>query len=93
MTSQPLLRIPSHILARQVGDEVIILDLESGAYFGLDQVGARVWQLVVEGQSPDAICNVLIAEFDAPRSQVTSDCKRLFVELLEKRLLVETSAV
>ena len=35
-----------------LGDETVILDLASGTYYGLDPVGARIWQLMAEGQTP-----------------------------------------
>lgn len=35
--------IPAQVLARRVGEEIVILNLESGVYFGLDPVGARIW--------------------------------------------------
>jgi hypothetical protein len=37
-------------MARTVGDETVILDLANGTYYGLDPVGARMWQLMSEGQ-------------------------------------------
>jgi len=41
--------IPAQVMARTVGDETVILDLASGTYYGLDPVGARIWQLMSEG--------------------------------------------
>jgi hypothetical protein len=42
--------IPTQVMARTVGDETVILDLANGTYYGLDPVGARMWQLMSEGQ-------------------------------------------
>ena len=54
--------IPTQVMARTVGDETVILDLASGTYYGLDPVGARMWQLMSEGQPLAAICNLLLDE-------------------------------
>lgn len=82
------LAIPPHVMARQVGEECVMLDLANGTYFGLDPVGARVWQCLVEGRTPAGACDAVLAEFDAPREQVEADVARL-VEDLEASGLLE----
>jgi hypothetical protein len=47
--------IPAHVMAREVGDETVLLDIDGATYFGLDPIGARVWQLMGEGMSLGAI--------------------------------------
>ena len=44
-------KIPSTVMTRTIGDETVILDLAGGTYFGLDPVGARIWQLIEEGNT------------------------------------------
>ena len=43
------LAIPAPVMSRLVGDETVLLDLESGMYFGLDGVGQRIWEAIAEG--------------------------------------------
>jgi hypothetical protein len=38
--------VSAQVMARRVGNETVLLDLASGTYFGLDPVGARIWQLI-----------------------------------------------
>jgi hypothetical protein len=73
--------IPTQVMARQVGEETVILDLVSGSYFGLDTMGTRIWQLIGEGRSLGEVCELLLAEYDAPREQVEKDVLRLLDEL------------
>ena len=46
-------------MGRVVGSEIVLLDLTSGTYFGLDAVGARIWQLIAAGQSLAKIRDVM----------------------------------
>ena len=46
MNAQTRFTVSSQAISRAVGDETVILDLESGAYFGLDPVGAQLWALI-----------------------------------------------
>lgn len=79
--------IPPQVMVRQVGTETVILDLASGGYFGLDEVGARCWQLLSEGLSLGECCDRILDEYDAQRDQVESDIL-LLVEQLAARELV-----
>jgi SpoVK/Ycf46/Vps4 family AAA+-type ATPase len=69
--------IPTQVMARTVGDETIILDLASGTYYGLDPVGARMWQLMSEGNSLNSVCDSMlgegVVEFKRP-SHTLNDC-------------------
>ena len=78
--------IPSQVMARQVGEEVVILDLASGTYFGLDPVGARIWALMGEGRTLAEICATMLEEYEVERAQLEADVLRLAAELLERGL-------
>ncbi len=84
--------IPVQVMARQVGDETVILDLASGTYFGLDPVGARIWQLLGEGKTLDDVCEVMLSEYEASREEIERDVLRLAEELGAKKLISSVQA-
>ena len=79
--------VPTEVMARQVGDETVILDLASGNYYGLDPVGARIWQLLAEGKPLAQICDTLTAEYEVSRAAAERDLEQLVGELGAKGLL------
>lgn len=79
--------IRDQVMARQVGEETVILDLASGTYFGLDPVGARVWQLLAEGKTLAAACATMLAEYEVTREDLERDVLALAEELRVKRLI------
>jgi hypothetical protein len=79
--------IPAQVMARRVGNETVILDLASGTYFGLDPVGARVWQLIGQGKSLAEICDALLDEYDVTRETLERDVIDLAEKLLQKGLV------
>jgi hypothetical protein len=79
--------IPSQVMARQVGDETVILDLQSGTYFGLDPVGARIWQLIGEGRTFGEICDTLLDEYEVAREVLERDVNELAEKLLAQKLI------
>jgi hypothetical protein len=73
--------IPSAILAREVGGETVLLNLDSGMYFGLDSVGTDVWRLLGTGVSLAQAATHLIEQYDVERAVLEADLLRLVNEL------------
>jgi hypothetical protein len=77
-----------NVHARRFDHEIVILDLEQGLYFQLDEVGAAIWEGFVGGQSLDEIARALAARYDAPTDRILADARAL-AERLEAAGLVE----
>jgi hypothetical protein len=84
-------KIPVQVMARDLGNDVVILDLASGTYFGLDTVGARIWNCMGEGKTLTEICDKLTEEFDVSREQLERDILNLAEDLETKRLITVAS--
>lgn len=81
------LTVPAQVMARQVGDETVILDLATGTYFGLDPVGARLWQLLGEDKTVADICETLFAEYEVSLEDLQRDVTSLLDELRARGLV------
>jgi hypothetical protein len=79
--------IPPQVMVRQVGDETVILDLVGGTYYGLDPIGARIWQLMGEGKSLGEICDTMLDEYEVTRDDLERDVIELADKLLEQKLI------
>lgn len=81
--------IATEVLYQQIGDEVVLLHIDSGRYYGLDDVGARFWQLMAERDgSPEATISSLLAEFEVDEATLRADLQRLLLELTDANLLL-----
>lgn len=87
MIPESVLEIPGNVVARDVGGETVILDIEKGSYFSLDAVGARVWELIGQGLTLAAICDRIHAEFDVARDVAEQDLIELTTELAKEQLV------
>ena len=87
MGNETKMVIPAQVMARQVGDETVILDLASGMYFGLDPVGAKIWQLLSDGHQIDAVVTALHGEYDVPEERLRQDVDSLVNELVSRGLI------
>lgn len=79
--------IPPQVLANQLDDEIVILDLASGTYFGLNPVGAHIWHFLSEGKSIAETCKAMVDQYDASPSEIERDVVNLTNTLLSKKLV------
>jgi len=74
------------VLFRQLKDEAVLLDLKSGTYFGLNEVGARVWQLILEHTDLARVLSALQDEFAVEPEVAERDLLALASQLVDRRL-------
>ena len=83
------LTAPPQVLSRLVGDETVLLNLESGIYFGLDGVGKSIWEAVSEGKTLAETIDVIVAEYDVSEQQAQNDVLEFAANLVERGLLAK----
>ena len=71
-------------------DEAVILNLKNSVYYGLNPVGARIWQLIQEPTSVAALREKILAEYDVEAARCEEDVLTL-LEALKAQGLIETS--
>lgn len=65
----------------------VLMDLRSGRYFGLDPVGARIFELIELRKNPSEIIGTIEQEYDAPPAQLRTDAMRFMSSLISLRLV------
>ncbi|MEI7827551.1 MAG: PqqD family peptide modification chaperone [Euryarchaeota archaeon] len=66
-----------------LGGETAILNLKNGVYYGLDPVGARIWNLIQEPRTVREVREMLLKEYDVMLTSVNAICLRSFSNLLK----------
>ncbi len=74
------------VLAAGVGQETVLLDPACGRYFSLNEVAARIWQLIGCRAPLGEIHATLLAEYDVDSELLWGDIERLAAELAGNRL-------
>jgi hypothetical protein len=75
------------VLTTEFGDEVVMLNLSDGVYYGLDEVGARVWAMLKQPVVVSEICSTLVREFDVEPERCERDLLDLLRELVSRGLI------
>ena len=81
------LRMPEDVLVSELDGESVFLNLKTESYFGLDEVGARMWAAVTSAGSVQEAYDTLADEFDVDSARLRDDLVKLLDNLLEHGLL------
>lgn len=74
-------------LSADMQGESVILNIESGIYFGLTEAGTRIWELVQQPISVRAIQETILNEYDVDAGRCAQDIQMLLTKLFDARLL------
>lgn len=74
-------------VSSDLNGEAAILDLKNGIYYGLDPVGARIWELIQQPTSIESVVSQLLDEYDVEAEQCSHDVVALVTELRERGLI------
>jgi hypothetical protein len=79
--------IPETVLVREMQGESVLLDLSTETYYGLDDVGSRMWAAIASEGTIAGACALLLSEYDVMAAQLESDLREFIGKLVEVGLL------
>lgn len=85
---QSRIRVPDTVVYRAFPAETVVLDLDSGRYFGLNRTAARMLEVLEVSDTVAEALARLTDEFPVPAEVVHEDVLALCAELIERRLVV-----
>ena len=80
-----------NVVAESFGSESVIVNLEKGTYFSLDEFATVLWNLICTHMALGAISTLLIQKFPQNQSEGTHEFKQFFEVLIEHQLIKEYS--
>lgn len=83
-------RPASYVVAAREGDHTVLLDPEHDQYYGLDEVGSRIWELLKQGMEFRDVLQRLREEYDAPDDVIERDARALLKDLAALHLVSAT---
>jgi hypothetical protein len=79
--------VPSDVLMREVAGDSVILNLNTETYFGLDEVGTRMWLALTESETIQHAYESLLDEYDVDPDTLSNDLTKLIEDLVSHGLL------
>jgi hypothetical protein len=77
----------SEPVAANIDQEVVMLSVRAGAYFGLNEVGGEIWNMLAEPRRIEEICHALSQRYDVEHERMTREVIQFLEVLVEQRLV------
>lgn len=74
-------------MSSEVGDEVIMMSIEEGSYFGLKGPSGRIWELLKDGSDLQQIHSDLVSEYEVDPSECERELFALIGDMLQNNLI------
>ncbi|MGB9937087.1 MAG: PqqD family protein [Methanobacterium sp.] len=87
LSRSSIIRVTKEAVHCDVEDEVVILSMKDGVYYGLNPVGAFIWEQIQKPKNFGEVRDAVLEEFDVGKEECESDLMELLDELLEKGLI------
>lgn len=75
------------VLESKIGVEVVMLDVESGFYFGLNEVGSDIWNFLEQKKAFNELIEMLMSKYEVDRELCEKETRNLLQQLIEKKLI------
>jgi len=79
--------VPEQVLFQELEGESVLLNLDTETYFGLDDVGTRMWEALTGSDAIESAYNSLLTMYDVSPEELRQDLTELVEQLLDKGLL------
>jgi hypothetical protein len=86
-----LVKSANDLISAPVNSEVVILSVERGTYYGLDEIGTEIWQRLESPVRIDMLCEDLAAKYAADRQTIERDVLALLESLFAEGLVTVTA--
>ena len=80
-------RIKDDVIFNDLQGEVVLLNLKTGTYFGLDPVGTRAWQLIQDHGCLGSVKDAMLREYEVSAEDLWEDLQDLVVRLADNGLV------
>ena len=89
MTDTTLLSRREGLMAADMNGSAVMMDIMTGKYYNLGQVGGRIWELLEEPMTVAALIQKLTEEYDVSAQQCRADIEPFLNTMLSRGLLLE----
>lgn len=89
----PRVGISSDVIFQEIAGECVLLNMSSEQYFGLDDVGTYIWQLLLEHGRTDTVLAQMQAYYEADPETLRSDLVEFIEKLRDEGLLTVEAAM
>ena len=75
------------LVSSDLDGETVMMSIENGKYYGMDEIGSRIWAFIKQPRSVSELCDILLTEFNVDRERCKKDALIFLNKLAEDNLV------
>ena len=87
ITTETVIKQIEEIVASDIDGETVMMSVENGKYYGLDDIGSRIWELIERPIRISDLIDRLLERFDVDRETCEKDVVKFLNELNDDRIV------
>ena len=87
MNKEAMITRSEEAVSAEVDGTAVMMSVNSGKYFGLDEIATKIWDLLEEPKDVNTICNELLNEYEIDEESCRKDVDNFLTQLLEEKLI------
>jgi hypothetical protein len=87
ISTDSIVVVTDDVVSCDLDGEAAILNIKDGVYYGLDPIGAKIWNLIQKPILLDNVLQVIMDEYDVDKDRCKNDILELIEKLLENGLV------
>ncbi|NNE99289.1 MAG: PqqD family protein [Pyrinomonadaceae bacterium] len=86
LTPETVIRRSETLLSNNLGEDIVMMDIEDGSYYGLENVAAQIWKMTEQPISVGSLCDQLTNEYDVSPEKCKQDVMTFLDDLLKRKI-------
>ena len=75
------------MVTSNIDGEIVMMSIDHGEYYGLDEIGSRIWELLENPMTIEHLIDILVEEFEVNKETCTSDTLEFLNDLAQKNII------
>jgi hypothetical protein len=87
ITELSIIKRTPEMITSNIDGEIVMMSIDNGEYYGLDEIGSRIWALIETPIEVKALFNILLTEFEVDETECKTDTLDFLNDLYDKKLV------
>ena len=87
LTLPKKVKVSDNVLFQEIDNEYVLLNMETEQYFGLNEIGAKLWHSIAENGDTNTALEQIISAYNVAEDTLRADISRLLTELSNEQLI------
>jgi hypothetical protein len=85
---QHIVKRNPEIVTSNIDGEIVMMSIDNGEYYGLDEIASRIWELIEKPISVNSLIEALMDEFEVNKPDCANDTLEFLSEMANKGLII-----